>query len=216
MALRTTEKSLRLSFRWMSILMVLASLVVLPTRVMAQEPDNATDAWLGEYFTNRDLLGMPSLLRYEDRNSMAHSVESRLPLLDYRMVELGLALPTAMKLRRGWGKWILRRAVGLRLPRAIAWARCKHGFSAPQNAWIDRGLGRLIRRMLSRRRVAVRAWLPRGASLDELFCDERLKHRGATLAEATALLWLAGHEPTEMVEMKRPFCHRETIFAEVG
>ncbi len=162
------------------------------------------------------LVSLPSLLRYEDRNSMAHSVESRLPLLDYRLVELGLALPAAMKVRRGWGKWILRRAIGPRLPRAIRWARYKHGFSVPQNAWIDRGLGCLIRRMLRRRRVAVRAWLSGGASLDELFSDERLKHRGATLAEATALLWLVGHEPTETTDIERPFSNRETVFAEAS
>ena len=53
-------------------------------------------------------LSLPTLLRYDDRSSMANSVESRLPFLDYRIVELGLALPEDVKIRQGFGKWIVR------------------------------------------------------------------------------------------------------------
>lgn len=54
---------------------------------------------------------LPSLLRYEDRNSMGNSIESRLPFLDQRVIEFGIALPTATKLREGMGKFILRDAM---------------------------------------------------------------------------------------------------------
>ncbi|HBO44055.1 MAG TPA: asparagine synthase (glutamine-hydrolyzing) [Planctomycetaceae bacterium] len=137
------------------------------------------------------LTSLPSLLRYEDRNSMSNGVESRLPLLDYRLVEFGLALPSAMKLHRGWGKWILRQAVGDRIPREIRWARFKRGFSVDQAGWIDRGLGREIRTLLRQRWTFAQPWLMSSATPEELFSDRRLKQRGATLAEATALLWLA-------------------------
>lgn len=78
---------------------------------------------------------LPVLLRYEDKNSMAHSIETRLPFLDYRLVEFSLSLPGSMKIRDGWSKWILRRAMESRLPANIAWRRNKLGFEAPERSW---------------------------------------------------------------------------------
>jgi asparagine synthase (glutamine-hydrolysing) len=75
---------------------------------------------------------------YEDKNSMAHSVETRLPFLDYRLVELALSLPGSLKIRDGWSKWILRQAMSGRLPRDIAWRRNKLGFEAPERTWQQR------------------------------------------------------------------------------
>jgi asparagine synthase (glutamine-hydrolysing) len=77
---------------------------------------------------------LPGLLRYEDRNSMAHSVEARLPFLDYRLVEAALALPVDQKIHNGWSKYPLRTS-GI-LPDAIAWRRSKLGFNAPERSWI--------------------------------------------------------------------------------
>lgn len=77
---------------------------------------------------------LPALLRYEDRNSMAHSVEARLPFLDYRLVEAALALPVDQKIHNGWSKYPLRTS-GI-LPDAIAWRRSKLGFNAPERSWI--------------------------------------------------------------------------------
>jgi asparagine synthase (glutamine-hydrolysing) len=51
------------------------------------------------------------LLRYEDRNSMAHWVEARLPSLDYRLVEMLASLPLNQKMRDGWTKYVLRNAM---------------------------------------------------------------------------------------------------------
>jgi len=77
---------------------------------------------------------LPALLRYEDRNSMAHSVEARLPFLDYRLVEASLALPVDQKIHNGWSKYPLRTS-GI-LPETIAWRRSKLGFNAPERSWI--------------------------------------------------------------------------------
>lgn len=77
---------------------------------------------------------LPALLRYEDRNSMAHSVEARLPFLDYRLVEAALTLPVDQKIHNGWSKYPLRTS-GI-LPDAIAWRRSKLGFNAPERSWI--------------------------------------------------------------------------------
>jgi asparagine synthase (glutamine-hydrolysing) len=81
---------------------------------------------------------LPVLLRYEDKNSMAHSIETRLPFLDYRVVETALSLPIECKMRSGWTKWVLREAIGDYLPREIAWRRNKMGFEAPERLWLAR------------------------------------------------------------------------------
>ena len=68
-------------------------------------------------------VSLPTLLRYEDRNSMGNSVESRLPFLDYRLVEVAVALPAAIKLRNGFGKWSVREVAGVKVPQSIRTAR---------------------------------------------------------------------------------------------
>lgn len=78
---------------------------------------------------------LPVLLRYEDKNSMAHSIETRLPFLDYRLVEMALSLPGEFKIKDGWSKWILRKAMEDRLPAEITWRRNKLGFEAPERTW---------------------------------------------------------------------------------
>jgi asparagine synthase (glutamine-hydrolysing) len=79
---------------------------------------------------------LPVLLRYEDKNSMAHSIEARLPFLDYRLVELDLSLPDTMKINDGWTKWILRKAMNGRMPDAVVWRKNKFGFEAPDELWL--------------------------------------------------------------------------------
>lgn len=79
---------------------------------------------------------LPILLRYEDKNSMAHGIEARLPFLDYRLVEFCLSLPVDFKIRDGWTKWILRKFISGKLPDAITWRKYKFGFEAPDNIWL--------------------------------------------------------------------------------
>lgn len=74
---------------------------------------------------------LQALLRYEDRNSMSHGIEARLPFMDYRVVELALSLPTNLKIRRNWQKWILRNISANYLPAAVCWRKDKMGFIAP-------------------------------------------------------------------------------------
>jgi len=78
------------------------------------------------------------LLRYEDRNSMAFSIESRVPFLDHRLVEMSLALPTEQKIKGGWTKKILREAMAPELPEAIIWRKDKKGFVTPQGEWMEK------------------------------------------------------------------------------
>jgi len=79
--------------------------------------------------------GLQNLLRYEDRNSMAFSVESRVPFLDHRLVEFSIALDNEWKVKEGWSKYILRKAVEPRLPKQVVWRKNKMGFLTPQKGW---------------------------------------------------------------------------------
>src|SRR5438045_264929 len=77
--------------------------------------------------------GLPELLRYEDRNSMAHSIEARVPFLDYRLVELCFSLPGGELVGGGQTKAVLRRALAGLLPPAVRERRDQLGFVTPAN-----------------------------------------------------------------------------------
>jgi asparagine synthase (glutamine-hydrolysing) len=80
---------------------------------------------------------LPHLLRYEDRNSMRHSIETRLPFLDYRIVEAGVSFAPKLKIWNGWTKYILRLAVKDVLPEHVVWRKNKLGFNAPERSWLS-------------------------------------------------------------------------------
>ena len=86
----------------------------------------------------RQLYGnpLPGLLRYEDHNSMAWSVESRTPFLDYRLVEFNLSLPERYVYHKGIRKHILRKAMHNVIPDAIENRRDKMGFVTPEEVWL--------------------------------------------------------------------------------
>jgi asparagine synthase (glutamine-hydrolysing) len=79
---------------------------------------------------------LPMLLRYEDRNSMAFSIEARTPFLDYRLVEFLMQLPVVYKMRRGLTKWILREAMKGLVSDKVLQRRDKKGFPTPEKKWL--------------------------------------------------------------------------------
>jgi asparagine synthase (glutamine-hydrolysing) len=80
---------------------------------------------------------IPALLRYEDRNSMHFSIETRLPFLDWQLLEFNLSLPVDFKIKNGWSKYLVRDSMNKRLPDAITWRTKKLGFNAPDKAWLN-------------------------------------------------------------------------------
>ncbi len=81
--------------------------------------------------------GLEELLRYADRNSMAHGREVRLPFLSYELVEFIFTLPSHYKIKNGWTKWLLRETMKNKLPESITWRKDKIGFEPPQKSWMQ-------------------------------------------------------------------------------
>jgi asparagine synthase (glutamine-hydrolysing) len=132
---------------------------------------------------------LPTLLRYEDRNSMGHGVESRLPFMDYRLLELALALPSRLKISNGYGKWALRRITAGVVPDCVRLKRKKRGFDVTQ-AWIKEGIGASLRRQIFENRHALAGQLQSGVDLDRLLSDASLSRDCHLLDEALMLAWL--------------------------
>lgn len=82
-------------------------------------------------------VGLPELLRYADKNAMAHGVEVRLPFLQHTLATYMLHLPASLKIHDGYHKWILRKMMDGILPASIVWNRNKIGFEPPQKQWMD-------------------------------------------------------------------------------
>jgi asparagine synthase (glutamine-hydrolysing) len=82
---------------------------------------------------------LPALLHVEDRVSMAVSLESRVPLLDTRIVDLVTSMPPALKFEGGRTKHVLKRAVSTLVPPAILERKDKMGFPVPLREWLARG-----------------------------------------------------------------------------
>src|SRR6266581_3769518 len=81
---------------------------------------------------------LPALLQVEDRVSMAHGLESRVPLLDHPLVELAATMPADVKFRDGHLKHVLKTAFAQVLPDPIRERRDKMGFPVPLQEWIGR------------------------------------------------------------------------------
>ena len=93
----------------------------------------------GVLYFNTCMHGLEELLRYADRNSMTHGREVRLPFLNHELVEFLFLLPSHFKIRQGWTKWTLRKAMEKTLPSTITWRQDKVGLEPPQLSWMQLG-----------------------------------------------------------------------------
>jgi asparagine synthase (glutamine-hydrolysing) len=107
-------------------------------------PDSASDPFRQERIRSATDLSqaqlertnLPMLLHWEDRNSMAHSVEARVPFLDHRLVEFALGLPDDFKISGGTTKRVLRSAMEGVLPAEVQQRNDKLGFVTPEEHWV--------------------------------------------------------------------------------
>ncbi len=107
-------------------------------------------------------LHLPRLLHWEDRNSMAHSIEARVPFLDHRLVEFTIGLGGEHKIVGGRTKNILRNSMNGRIPDAIRDRHDKVAFATPQSAWLRGPLDGFIDDAISRTLDGLPGLLDRG------------------------------------------------------
>ena len=108
----------------------------------------------------------PNLLRYEDKNSMAFSIESRVPFLDHELVEFIFQLPIDQKIKMGWNRYVYRQAMKGKMPEANRTRRSKIGFTNPETAW-TRERAPLIRDVFSSSTLSSRGIFDSGRLLEE-------------------------------------------------
>ncbi len=82
------------------------------------------------------MMYLPRLLKWDDRNSMAFSIENRVPFLDHELIELCLSFEPEILYHHGWTKWPLRRGLQKVLPDKVIRRRSKFGFWVPQDRWL--------------------------------------------------------------------------------
>lgn len=75
------------------------------------------------------------IVRFDDRLYMSASIESRIPFMDYRFVELSTKIPPALKIQNGYTKNIMREVFDSRMPKEVTWRTNKMGFGAPVDQW---------------------------------------------------------------------------------
>ena len=83
-----------------------------------------------------------TLIHYADHTSMAFSIESRMPFMDYRLVEFLASVPACYKMRDGWTKYLARLAFDGKLPDEINWRKDKMGWPIPEKKWFYGNLNR--------------------------------------------------------------------------
>jgi asparagine synthase (glutamine-hydrolysing) len=92
---------------------------------------------------------LPALLHVEDRMTSACAVESRVPLLDRRIVDLVASMPPRLKFRGAEMKYILKRAIRDIIPPVVLARKDKMGFPVPLHIWTRNGLGDFVRDILT-------------------------------------------------------------------
>lgn len=92
---------------------------------------------LNAYLQHEFLTKLPNLLHYADATSMAFSIESRMPFMDYRLVNFLATVPACYKMHEGWTKWLARKAFNGLLPDDIVWRKSKMGWPVPEDAWFS-------------------------------------------------------------------------------
>jgi asparagine synthase (glutamine-hydrolysing) len=136
---------------------------------------------------------LPTLLRFEDGNSMAWSVESRLPFLDFRLVEFCLSLPDALKVQPSFGKYLLRKAFADSIPAEIAWNKAKIGFESRNSVWLQHGAGTYLRAVISdSRQSLLNSGFPvQVVNQSQFSSDSELDNSATVMSNTLMLSWAA-------------------------
>jgi asparagine synthase (glutamine-hydrolysing) len=135
---------------------------------------------------------LPSLLHIDDRSSMAHSVESRSPFLDYRLVEYVFSLGPEYKIRDGFTKHLLRSSMKGVLPEEVRTRRDKMGFATPLEKWFRENLKAKVHEIIASPEFGRRPYFDQEKALAKFrdFADGREKSHYTIWSWVNLELWL--------------------------
>lgn len=111
---------------------------------------------------------LPALLHVEDRMSMAHGLESRVPFVDHQIVEFAATMPSNVKFKEGHLKHVLKSALGQVLPPEVANRQDKMGFPVPLQAWLRDPLRELVHQVLDSPAARQRAFTNNRVVLEKI------------------------------------------------
>lgn len=122
---------------------------------------------------------LPALLQVEDRMSMAHGLESRVPFLDHPLVELAATIPANVKFLNGELKRLLKESFLHKIPKVIRERKDKMGFPVPLNLWLKQGgpARNFIGDTFSSHKARTRPYLQDGVTLDSILDNQSIYGR---------------------------------------
>lgn len=120
---------------------------------------------------------LPALLQVEDRVSMAHGLESRVPFLDHLLVEFAATIPANVKFKGGEAKHILKRAFAGIVPHEIQQRRDKMGFPVPLSEWASGDLSEYVRDIFADGRTRNRDYINAGAVSGDISAAEQFSRK---------------------------------------
>jgi asparagine synthase (glutamine-hydrolysing) len=135
---------------------------------------------------------LPQYLQVEDRNSMAHSIESRVPFLDHPLVELALQLPDERLMWDGWNKIGLREALKHNIPVSVSSRREKFGFATSARDWFSNELHEKLRELLLDGALSKSGWVNM-ARIERMLIEHKnysANHSNVLFAAAQTAVWL--------------------------
>ncbi len=122
---------------------------------------------------------LPALLNVEDRVSMAHGLEARVPFLDHEIIELVSSIPTEIKFRNGELKRLLRMSFKETIPKDILGRKDKMGFPIPLNLWIkeNQNVKEFVLDIFKSRKALERFYLQEKLDIEKMINSESLYSR---------------------------------------
>lgn len=135
---------------------------------------------------------IPALLHFDDRNSMAFSIESRVPFFDYRMVEYLYSLPGRLKVKDGYTKYILRESMKGILPEKVRLRTNKKGFQSAAEYWFRNDLKDFVLEIINSDSFKSRPYFNAGEVHKEFkrYCDFKSNNFHVVVSWICLELWL--------------------------
>lgn len=126
---------------------------------------------LNQKLANDTRQSLVTLIHYADHTSMAYSIESRMPFMDYRLVEFLASVPACYKMHNGWTKYLARLAFDGKLPDEVNWRRDKMGWPIPEQKWFEGTLKSWFNSALIESSLFSRLTIPKESNGDRIFAQ---------------------------------------------